>query len=317
MNVKKKVAVCICTYKRPKCLRRLLQQIQLLSFTKVPVPDIVIIVVDNEGSRLTEEICNEVKGISRWPLRYETESERGISYARNKALASVPDDVDFVAFIDDDETPSSCWLDELLYAQEKYAADVVSGPAVAVFRRIVPLWLKQLFTHPHFETGALIEQAATNNALVRKQVLERMRILFDNRFALSGGGDAYFFEEINRAGYKLVWAASAIAYEFVPPRRFHLKWALLRRFRWGNVRMKINLDTGQEVRSKLYVFCSLGFYAFWNVLGLIFDVFRGPNQVVLRLARIFQTVGGIMGLLGINYEEYAHSYLKSDEMLDD
>ncbi len=44
-----------------------------------------------------------------WPVEYVAEPERGIARARNRAVAACAD-VDFVAFIDDDEVPEPDWL---------------------------------------------------------------------------------------------------------------------------------------------------------------------------------------------------------------
>lgn len=315
MNRKTQVAICVCTYKRPKGLRRLLEALQLLDFFKNCAPGIVIVVVDNEGNKLTEELCGEIGRGSRWPIWYSVEPRRGISHARNKAILAAGD-VDFIVFIDDDEIPTRSWLDELLWVQKEYIADVVSGPSVTIFQHDMPIWLRQLFKSSEFKTGDLINQAATNNVLIHKQVLERMKIFFDDRFALSGGGDAYFFEKIHMAGYKLVWARDAVVYEPLVPRRANLKWALLRRYRYGNVRMKINRDAGWDVRPKGYVFLRLGICILWNSAGLLFDVFRGMDRIVLRLAWIAQVTGGMTGLLGINCLEYAYSDMDVNGTLD-
>lgn len=107
------VGVCVITYKRPKGLHRCLQSLQLLQFRLSSTPHISIFVVDNDPSASAQPIVQQLQTLSKWPITYDVEPTRGISYARNRAV-SLAKDCDFIAFIDDDEyaTPSgwmSCW----------------------------------------------------------------------------------------------------------------------------------------------------------------------------------------------------------------
>jgi len=311
-----RITICICTYKRPEGLFRLLKALNELRFRKCSLPVLEAIVVDNQGDERIREICARRYCPLEIPIQYETEAKRGISFARNRALASVPSDTDFVVFIDDDEIPTHFWLDELLWVQQGYVADVVGGPVVKMLQPASPGWLKQLFETVNFETGQEIVDASTNNVLIRHEILKRMKIVFDDRFALSGGGDVYFFGMIHKAGYKLVWSRDAIVYEAVALRRANLKWALLRRYRCGNVRMRITLDEKRNVLTRLYSFCRLGGCILWSSAGLMFDIFFGLNRIILRLGWIAQMLGGLAGVLGIKYFEYAYENDDPDALLD-
>jgi glycosyltransferase involved in cell wall biosynthesis len=123
-----KVAVCVCTYRRPEGLRNLLLGIAQVCFKRIAEPDIEIIVVENDERGSAGSICESLRGILRWPLHYEIEANPGISNARNRCLRIAADHADFIAFLDDDETPTLVWLEELILAQQKYSADVVAGP---------------------------------------------------------------------------------------------------------------------------------------------------------------------------------------------
>jgi glycosyltransferase involved in cell wall biosynthesis len=59
-------------------------------------------------------------------------TNRGIARARNSAVAAARSPA-FLAFIDDDEVPHANWLDELMWTQSQFQADVVSGPVLPAY----------------------------------------------------------------------------------------------------------------------------------------------------------------------------------------
>ena len=170
-----KIAVCMITLQRPEGLRRLLTGINALTFRAQP-PELEIIVVDNDSSRSAEEVCNALRPTMNWPLRYDVEPRRGIPFARNKAVACAIDGADFVAFIDDDEEPEPSWLDELLWVQRRYDADVVTGPVLPRFPANVPGWVVKdgIFESYRYRTGQHRDKAYTGNVLVRADVFRSM-----------------------------------------------------------------------------------------------------------------------------------------------
>src|SRR5262245_48697334 len=115
-----RVAICICTFRRQKLLRELLSGVAGLNFHKVPSPRIEVVVVDTPDEHgSAHEICETVS--LPWPLKYVIEPKRGLTYARNRAIAEAGP-VDFIASIDDDEVPSAAWLDEMLWTHAQFSA---------------------------------------------------------------------------------------------------------------------------------------------------------------------------------------------------
>lgn len=153
-----------------------------------------VIVVDNDPNGSACAFCEQIKSEFKWILQCDIEPRRGIPFARNKALACLEKDVDFVAFIDDDEVPAPLWLDELLSVQASYKADTVSGPVLPHFAQAVPAWVTKgrFFERPRHATGHLVKGSATNNVLVRADVLRKLVPAFDERLALCGGSDWHF-----------------------------------------------------------------------------------------------------------------------------
>jgi succinoglycan biosynthesis protein ExoM len=147
-----RVAICICTFKRPDLLRDLLGGMRCLKFRKVQEPQIQVIVVDNDECATAWEA-----GFSSrlpWPMRYAVEPRRGITYARNRAIAEAGE-VDFIAFLDDDEVPAAEWLDELLWTYGNSGCDIVCGPALPKYAADVPQWIRNggFFEPRSFVTG--------------------------------------------------------------------------------------------------------------------------------------------------------------------
>ena len=188
------IAICIATCDRPKLLRKLLAGIAGLTFTKCAIPEITVIVVDNDVSGTAREVCRSV--VLPWQLEYVLEPKRGIAAARNRSLREIGD-ADFVAFIDDDEVPRSTWLDELLWTQASFRADAVAGPVHPCFTEDVPGWIKNadFFDKPVHSNGESLAWCASGNVLLARNVLEHVTA-FDDRFDFAG----YDFQLAGRDG---------------------------------------------------------------------------------------------------------------------
>lgn len=301
------IAICVATYKRPEGLKRLLAGLNQLTFSYIEHPQIEVIVVDNDANRSAEAVCQNVKSDLKWPLKYVTESQRGISYARNKAIVSASPDVDFVAFIDDDEVPEPNWLEELLSVQQTYEADVVGGPVLPRFLTDdVPQWvIKGKFFEPQrYPTGYLLKFAASGNVLISSQVLKGMNKIFDERFALTGGEDTHFFMRVYRAGYKLVWADEAIAYEYIPQSRINVKWILQRGYRCYSTYglCEKEFDPLLQVLSRR-ITTGTGRIVL-GIISLFPSLFISRHLLIAALLQIYRGAGMLSGLAGKHYQEY-------------
>jgi glycosyltransferase involved in cell wall biosynthesis len=331
---KVKVTVCIITYQRPEGLKRLLEGLNKLAFDKCKVPELEVIVVDNDVAGSAYKVCEETRSASNWSLKYFVEPRRGIPYARNKAVASAQEGhPDFIAFIDDDEVPERSWLDELLYVQHLYQADVVAGPVLPHFTVPVAPWVKQgrFFERRRMLTGTLIEWAGTGNVLVRSEVFEKMGESFDERLVLSGGEDSTFFWRVHRRGYKLVWADEALAYEWLPKSRANVGWLLRRAYRVGNINSRppdlkrepsiaerANLAAEAirrtakgllELRQSLVIRQSVVVKPREPVIANIEISVRLRHVKVVRgLRHISYSAGMLAGLVGMRYEEYRRTH---------
>lgn len=300
------VTICVLTYQRPEGLQRLIHGLNQLTFSRIPQPEIYVAVVDNDIAGTASEFCEQAKPGFQWALTCVVESQRGISYARNRAIATAAPNSEFIAFIDDDEVPDPTWLEELLIVQSTYSADVVHGRVMPHFQAEVPDWVKKgkFFEQSRYTTGHALEAAYTNNVLVRAALLNQPEKAFDERFALTGGEDSYFFRTLHHQGHSLIWADDARVYEWIPPSRTTMQWILLRAYRgclsytlWEK---ETRLSMQVRTLSMLKAIAQIG-------LGLVLLL---PSLILERhilmkaLLNIYKGAGRLSALLGVSYEEY-------------
>lgn len=258
--------------------------------------------MDNDVLATAQAICSSAS--LPYPLKYLVEPTRGITYSRNRAIANAV--ADFVAFIDDDEVPAPEWLDELLWAQRKFSADVVSGPVLPKYAPQLPGWIKAggfFDTHPRV-TGTPRKTCATNNALVSSTVFTGIPA-FDHRFALSGAEDTDFFLRASHAGYEIVWSQEAIVYETVPENRGTIKWILRREYQTGNgwVFCEQGLDRRWHVWISRF-FRACGHILIGSTNTMWSSLTMEKVDVIRSLRRVSLGVGMITALVGHRFLAY-------------
>jgi succinoglycan biosynthesis protein ExoM len=298
------VTICVITYQRPEGLKRLLAGLGKLEFKQLQ-PEIHVVVVDNDESGLAFRFCDQLASTYPWVLTACIEPRRGISYARNRAIATASLDSDFIAFIDDDEVPEPNWLEQLLLTQIQHHADVVHGPVLPHFQPDAPAWVirGRFFENRRLPTGHLLEAAYTNNVLMRADLVKGQNIVFQERFALTGGEDSYFFRSLHQAGKKLVWANEAIVHEWIPNSRTTMQWILQRGYRsclsysiWE-----------KEAKPSIWIRLSSSAKALIQMIYGLLTVPLGliqKHRAIAALLKIFRGAGRLAGLLGLDYQEY-------------
>ena len=97
------VTVCICTFRRPTLLKRLLEKLQ----TQITNDQFTfsITVCDNDAEQSAASVVSAARENSGIEIICCCEPRKNIALARNKALKHVRGDL--VAFIDDDEFPAA------------------------------------------------------------------------------------------------------------------------------------------------------------------------------------------------------------------
>jgi glycosyltransferase involved in cell wall biosynthesis len=301
-----RVAICVATYRRPRGLTRLLEAISRLVFGEQE-PEVGIVIIDNDPDGTAADPCRAAADRLRWPVIYVKEPRRGISHARNRAVEWAREAADFIAFVDDDETPDPAWLDQLLTVQRQHDADVVAGPVLSVFEIPVPHWLARepAFYRPRFPTGTRVDIARTGNVLIRVARLgDTCR--FDPRFGLSGGEDTLLFLQLLQAGSSIVWADEAVVDEWVPATRATALWSLKRAFRTGNAWSLCEREVRPSQNVRLLRLAKGAIRVMQGVVLLPTAIVLGRRGAVRALRYICLGAGNAAGVLALRYQPYRH-----------
>lgn len=312
-TIRSSVAVCICTFRRPEGLRRLLEALHRQAFEVTAAPALRLVVVDNSPSAESAAICNA----DEWtlPLTYVHEPRPGISYARNTALAAVPEGTDFIAMTDDDAVPEPGWLDQLLDTQSRSSADVVVGPTTPVFPPGTPDWVAAtgFFLKPQNQDRLRDMDpdppAATCNVLLRADLLGASRLSFEPALAISGGEDKLLFQLLKAGGYRFAWAPAARTVEWIPAERANFNYMWRESYRRGLVKFFVkrkskSRSAAHSLRIAIRLLLhSLVFIPF-NALRTLVTLGQGRDTWVphaLDLARNLGTVAGVLGMSSSHY----------------
>lgn len=227
----KHITVCICSFKRPILLRKLLHALDRQDtdgqFTYS------VVVADNDSAQSARQAVSEFVASSAIETTYCAEPRQNIALARNKALECAKGE--FVAFIDDDEYPIDKWLLSLFAVCMETGAGGVLGPVLPYFEESPPSWVLKgrFFERATHETGYRVtgSEARTGNVLLRRKMFEGTAEVFREEFG-TGGEDVDFFRRMMKQGHQFIWCNEAVVNELVPSRRcrrtYLLKRALLR-----------------------------------------------------------------------------------------
>ena len=284
------IAVCVCTYKRPQLLQRLLDDLSVQEMDGAF--EFSIVVVDNDPAQSGEPVVSAFATRSIVPVTYAVEPKQGICGVRNRAIECATGN--FIAFIDDDEFPDQRWLLELFRTCNVDGVDGVLGPVLRHFDEKPPQWvIKGNFEkRPRHATGYVIDwsEGRTGNVLLKRGSLEPGEPPFDTNF--HRGGDVDFFRRMTAKGRRFVWCDEAVVYEVVPPARwtrsFMLKRALLR----GSIASRRGPLRLSSVGKSLL---AVPAYA----IALPFALLLGQHHFMDLLIRLCNHLGKLMKLVGV------------------
>jgi succinoglycan biosynthesis protein ExoM len=286
------ISVCICTFRRPDLLRRLLGELARQEtngrFTYS------LVVVDNDAGRSAQPVVTAFAATSSLPIVYCVEPRQNIALARNLAVAHATGN--YIAFIDDDEFPSPNWLHHLLETCLVTGAAGVLGPVRPYFEAPPPVWLVRgrFCERPEHPTGTVIDwrECRTGNVLLRRTLLEGVAEPFAAEFG-TGGEDVDFFRRMAACGWVFVWCNEAVAHELVPPSRWTRRYMLRRALLRGRNNLKLR---GTRVRALLTSAVAVPLYSVVIPGALIL----GQHVFMKYSIKFCDHLGRLLTLLGIN-----------------
>jgi glycosyltransferase involved in cell wall biosynthesis len=239
-----RISVIVCTYNRAETLRKALESVAAQT-----LPDSLdweVVVVDNNSRDHTPEVVQGFCGRFPRQFRYVFEPNQGLNYARNSGVREARGDV--LAFVDDDVTVESGWLDNLtapLHNGEWAGSGGMTLPAGAF---TLPRWLAPVGPYnmlgvvcAYFNLGdkacELEEPPYGTNMAFRKSMFEKYGG-FRNDLDRCGGdtmsiGDTEFGRRLLKAGERLRYEPSAVVRHPVPEVRVTKEYFLAWWFDYG------------------------------------------------------------------------------------
>jgi succinoglycan biosynthesis protein ExoM len=285
------ISVCVCTYKRPAFLRRLLTELgnqetgERFTYS--------VVVADNDGLRSAEPLVSEFAATSNIAVKYCVEPRQSIALARNKAVQNTTGD--YIAFIDDDELPERNWLQSLFAACDKYRVDGVLGPVKPSFGEGVPRWIVRgrFFDRPCYETGFVLAhgQTRTGNVLLKEHGLRGTDSPFRPEFR--AGEDVDFFRRAIETGRVFIWCNEAVVFEAVPATRWKRMYLLRKALlRGASAALRPTVSVREVAKSVIAV----TIYA----VALPFAALLGQHRFMSLMVRLCDHLGKLLALVGIN-----------------
>jgi succinoglycan biosynthesis protein ExoM len=290
-NSKKHITVCVCTYRRPEMLRSLLDDLRLQetggAFT------LSIVVVDNDKERSAEAVVSAIAAMQTVSIEYCLQSEQNIALARNTAIEHTTGD--FVAFIDDDETPVPRWLLTLFEACNKYNSHGALGPVHPRYEEAPPTWVVEgkFYDRATYPTGMVIDwrKGRTGNVLLKKEIFAGESCPFRPEFRT--GEDQDFFRRMIEKGYVFIWCDEAVAHEVVPALRWNRAFLLKRALLRGHTSLAHPTFGSRDIMTSVV---AVPTYA----LVLPFALVLGQGKFMSVLVKLCDHLGRLLGVVGIN-----------------
>jgi glycosyltransferase involved in cell wall biosynthesis len=222
-----KISAIISTYNRARFLPGLFDS---LKGQTLPADQFEILIINNNSIDETELLSREFADNSnRINVRYFTETNQGLSYARNRGIKEAVHEL--VTFIDDDALPAEDFLEKtVLFFDEHPEAGAAGGKILLQFMDMKPAWYNRflspllgyynygnrtkLFRHDYFRGS---------NMTFRKSLFDTFEP-FDTRLGrfgdiLTGGEEKELFYRLKNNGIRLWYIADATVYHLVPAER--------------------------------------------------------------------------------------------------
>ena len=221
------ISVIICTYNRQKYIYNVLKS---LAEGTMPVAGYEIVLVDNN---CTDDTRSEVERFQAdFPgveLRYVTETNQGLSHARNRGIKESKGDI--LVYVDDDATVNPGYLKAYAdWFQAHPETDAAGGPIIPRYETgAEPRWMtyliKRLLTgylyfgrKPRTFPGS--NYPGGGNAAYRKLVFDKVGLynlkLGRNGNNLGGGEEKDIFDKMKRQGMQFIYLPDAILYHSIP-----------------------------------------------------------------------------------------------------
>lgn len=243
-----KVTVAIPTYNRADFLRQTLAGIAEQQF---PRDHYEVLVIDNNSRDHTRAVVAEFAA-GRPAPRYLLETQQGLDYARNRALAEARGEI--VLFGDDDILVRPDWIAQMavpLLADGARRIGAVGGEVIPVFPDGLPDWVREWHAPLAFrtDTGPLAAPHCPMGANLAfpKWVFDQLGPFHTALDRAAGnyfsGGDSEMIRRVRAAGLEVWFSPAAAVRHQMPANRTTFRYA--RRHAFDSARSRVIDRIGQ------------------------------------------------------------------------
>jgi cellulose synthase/poly-beta-1,6-N-acetylglucosamine synthase-like glycosyltransferase len=294
-------------------LRLLLEGIDRQALGRLVDRDVEIVVVDNDPDGTAQGTLQWYGHAGRFGLHAHRQPQRGLSSARNCALASPGVAAsELFAFLDDDEIPSEQWLESLADEFSDPLCAIAVGPVEPIFDTPPPQWIVTGgFFRKRCEAGD-VHEGYTSNVMMRTAVLKTTGVRFDETLNSIGGEDVVFFRALSEQGFAVRGSPRAVVFETIPATRASLKWMMRRWLRAGATSGRLrNASTSAWHNVVGNLFAGVVRVVAGSVVVAATALMHGRRDfaaVAHSLSTVCRGAGMLLAAFGRPYQEYGSSY---------
>ncbi len=225
-----KVTVAIPTYNRADFLRQTLAGLVEQQF---PREHYEILVLDNNSTDHTRAVVAEFAHAKPAP-RYIRETQQGLDYARNRAIAEARGEI--IVFGDDDILVQPDWLAQMavpLLADHAQRIGAVGGEVIPVFPDGLPPWVAEWHSPLAFraDLGPLESRHSPMGANLAfpRWVFDQLGVFHTALDRAAGnyfsGGDSEMIRRVRAGGFEVWFAPGAAVKHQMPASRTTFRYA--------------------------------------------------------------------------------------------
>jgi len=296
------VSVIICSRNRSGSLDRTLQSLR--ETTGLGAREWEVVVVDNDSEDDTRQVVEHHKELSRFPVRYTHERQRGLSFARNRGFMEARGKL--IAFTDDDVIVDKAWVGNIVGAFREYDAACIGGKILPIWDKPRPKWL----TGNLYGYLALLDYGDTAFSLDKPLIwganfAVKARALhyygpFNTRLGripgkLYAGEETDFFARLLRGSQKIVYAPKVVVHHCIPEER--MKKSYFRRWAYDQGELA-GILSGEDHSRKVPVSSSSNIRKLLSSISAFFTALMEMNESCFpRQLELFGILGLLMGML--------------------
>jgi glucosyl-dolichyl phosphate glucuronosyltransferase len=225
-----RLTVALCTYNRADFLRQTLAGLARQQF---PKDQFEVLVIDNNSRDHTRAVVAEFASGQPAP-RHVLETQQGLDYARNRAIAEARGDI--ILFGDDDILVQPDWLAQMLapFASDSaHRVGAVGGEVIPVFPDGLPPWVAEWHAPLAFRAnvGPLPAQHSPMgaNLAIPRALFAQLGAFHTALDRAAGnyfsGGDSEMVRRIRAAGLEVWFAPGAAVQHQMPASRTTFRYA--------------------------------------------------------------------------------------------